>query len=240
MNRVYKFEDNLSPETIWFFGRGYNSSLYRTVPNLYTLYGRNGKHILLDKAISQDFPGYCYVQMQECVEKDNCYIVTKAKLLQPEVVDLSSINKDLIISERCRFDGYNIEHKIMYSILGGIPFIVTKYNLKGRCDGPKCFDCYISIDGRIINVEEPYHLPFKNTNKGIDWILHFFADQRPEKTYDDMTDNELRTLYKNIESTIETTYSDMLLGEFEKTSIYAKFMSLDNYMYSRGVEKEVI
>lgn len=153
MNTI-NFKELNNSEKTWYFEKG-QKGLFRNVGNPYTTKLRTGKNILVDKSlhINKD----CYLSLEEVIELEKCYVVTKAKILLGKNFTKESLSA--IKSERERMFAIPSTVKLFNCKKNGITFGVKTYQMK--CDRPShfsnniFFDCYMFDGKTYFYVEAP-------------------------------------------------------------------------------------
>jgi hypothetical protein len=175
-NKTIEFENNINGETVFFFGKSEKNGeniLFRNFGNPYTTELR-GKYILIDRRIKHNFPDYCYLKINNAVEKERCFIVTNASLIIPVSIskeELPEINlcsrADIAIKDTIKY--YNAK-----SIKGNINCVVVTYKMRGY-EGIY-YDNWIVYKGKMFIAMPPENINSFNYKNIEDYSKLYFKD----------------------------------------------------------------
>jgi hypothetical protein len=178
-NDIISLDPNYSAKTIFFFGKSQKNgktTLFRNCGNPYTIELR-GKHILVDRSFNKFFPDYCYLKINEAIEKEKAFVITNAELITSKKTTKQELSGKNLVSR----PNYAINDTIKYynakTILGNIDCLVITYKMSLRnCEKYTYFDCFVNYYGRIITVESPENKSFSIPDSVEDFSILYFKD----------------------------------------------------------------
>jgi hypothetical protein len=178
-NDTILFDPNYSAKTIFFFGKSQRNgeiTLFRDRANPYTIELMT-KNVIVDRKLNKFLPDYCYLKINEAIEKEKAFVITNAELITSNKTTEEEIyGMDLV--ERPIF---TIDDDIKYynakSILGNIDCLVVTYKLLlEKYKGYTYYNCFINHYGKIIKVEAPINKRSRIPNYVEDFSTLYFKD----------------------------------------------------------------